>query len=226
MSLNHASLLHHNENFRSKVVPGVVVDNDDPKKMLRCRVRVAVLHRDIPDADTPWALPMNLGGPTGISGNGVASISVPVVGAKVAIMFLDDSLYHPAYISWRVEKGSDIPAELLADYPDAWGFIDGGGNLLLVNNQTGKVKFHHISGSLIELENNGDVKLTTKKDMALHVNGTTNILASGQINIHSGAQVDIRAGRINLNQSTSGASPGAATPRTKTSPPAPPSETA
>ncbi len=224
MTLRPTAVLQHNENFRGKVVPGVVIENDDPKKMLRCRVRVAVLHRDIPDEDVPWALPMNIGGGTGISGSGAGMIAVPLIGAKVALMFLDDSLLHPAYISWRVEKEGDIPAELLVDYPDAWGFLDGGGNLLLVNNKTGKVKFHHVSGSLIELENNGDVKLTTKKDLALHVNGTTNILSSGQVNVHSGSQVDIRAARVNLNQSTSGSSPSAATARTKPTAPALPTE--
>lgn len=222
--LRPTAVLKHNESFRGKIVPGVVIENDDPKKIMRCRVRVAVLHRDVPDADVPWALPMNLSGQVGLSGGGAGIISVPVVGAKVALMFMDDSLEHPAYISWRAEKSSDIPAELLVDYPDAWGFIDGGGNLLLVNNKTGQVKFHHNTGTLIDLQADGDVAVTTKKDLTLHVNGTTNIAASGQINIHSGAKVDIRAGRVELNPSTSGASPSAATPRSKPTTPALPSE--
>lgn len=222
--LRSASSLIQGDNFRGKIVAGVVIDNEDPEKLLRCRVRVAVLHRDIPDDLVPWALPMNLGGGNGMTG-GVGMISVPVVGSKVSMMFMDDSLYHAAYISWRIETSDDIPAELLADYPDAWGFLDGGGNLLLVNNVTGLVKFHHVTGTMLQFKQDGSVQLTTKKDLALHVNGVTNILASGQINLHSGAKIDMRAPRVDINKSTSGSQPVTATARTKPTTPALPAET-
>lgn len=211
MSLQPATQHLQREIFRGLIAPGVVVDNNDPKKLLRVRVRVAELHRDVPNADLPWALPMHLGGAMGINGS-VGAISVPAIGAKVALSFMDDSLYSPYYLSWRAEA-NDLPQELLADYPKCYGHIDAFGNLFLVNTELGTITMHHKTGTKIQVGGDGTMEVWLAKKFIMHGHAEVEIRGSGEVKVHSAVKVDVRAPRIDLNKSTSGTAPGALTAR-------------
>jgi len=197
--------------FRGMVVAGVVIDNNDPKKLLRVRVRVRELHREVEDEDLPWCMPMNLGGGMGMNGR-VGSINVPVNGTRVLISYLDDSQYYPVYTSWRVDETS-IPEELKADYPDVYGMIDAAGNLFTVNTKTKVVKFHHSSGTKFEIAANGGVNLTAAQSVTVGGHGDINVLGTGKVTVVGAGNIDMRGPRIDMNKSTSGPQPTAVTVR-------------
>lgn len=69
---------------------GVVIDDDDPERRGRLRVRVPVLHgtsRDMPDDTIPWA--------TNTEGNSSSSFTTPELGKVVLVDFPHGDLYHP-----------------------------------------------------------------------------------------------------------------------------------
>ena len=70
---------------------GVVVDNNDPMKVGRCRIRVRYIFDEIPDEHIPWAHPKRR--PDG------KSHVKPDVGKVVSVHFFSGDIYSPEYDS-------------------------------------------------------------------------------------------------------------------------------
>lgn len=75
---------------RSKTYLGIVEENQDPKKIGRCRIRVIDIFDDIPVEDIPWASPWK-----DLNGN---SFNVPEKGKIVTVVFDSGNIYKPEYI--------------------------------------------------------------------------------------------------------------------------------
>ena len=69
---------------------GFVEDNNDPKKLGRCKVRVHTIFDDIPTEDLPWAAPFK-----DLNGN---IFNAPEVGKVVTIIFDNGNIYKPEFI--------------------------------------------------------------------------------------------------------------------------------
>jgi len=69
---------------------GIVLDNKDPKRIGRCKVRVLSFFDNIPTQDIPWATPWK-------DPNGNQFI-IPDVGKVVSVHFDSDNIYKPEYI--------------------------------------------------------------------------------------------------------------------------------
>lgn len=78
------------EELKSKIFVGIVEDNDDPKKIGRCRVRVLNIFDDIDVDDIPWASPWK-----DLNGN---TFIVPDKGKVVSVVFDEGNQYKPEYI--------------------------------------------------------------------------------------------------------------------------------
>lgn len=74
----------------SRTYIGIVEDNNDPKKLGRCRVRVVDIFDDIPVGDIPWASPWK-----DLNGNG---FNVPERGKILTVVFDSGNVYKPEYI--------------------------------------------------------------------------------------------------------------------------------
>ena len=78
------------EEFKNKTFVGVVEDNNDPKKLGRCKVRVLNVFEEIPVEDLPWATPWK-----DLNGN---TFVVPDVGKVVSVVFDAGNIYKPEFI--------------------------------------------------------------------------------------------------------------------------------
>jgi hypothetical protein len=76
--------------LKSNTFVGFVEDNQDPKKLGRCRVRVMNVFEEIPKEDIPWAKPWK-----DLNGN---QFTVPDVGKVVTVIFDGGNVYKPQYI--------------------------------------------------------------------------------------------------------------------------------
>jgi len=77
--------------LNNKIYFGIVEDNKDPNRSGKIKVRVQGLFDDIPTEDIPYASPYS-----SIDGK---SFSVPVVGKVVSVIFSNNDIYQPYYIS-------------------------------------------------------------------------------------------------------------------------------
>lgn len=75
---------------RTRTYIGVVEENEDPKKLGRCRIRVIDIFDDIPKDDIPWASPWK-----DLNGN---SFNVPEKGKIVTVVFDSGNIYKPEYV--------------------------------------------------------------------------------------------------------------------------------
>jgi hypothetical protein len=75
---------------KSRTYVGIVEENQDPKKLGRCRVRVIDIFDEIPVEDIPWASPWK-----DLNGN---SFNVPEKGKIVTIVFDSGNIYKPEYV--------------------------------------------------------------------------------------------------------------------------------
>lgn len=79
------------------VLLGVVVDNNDPTRTGRAKVRVRGLFDDIPDEDLPWANQTSVVSFGSKDGGGM--ISVPKIGSLVNVQFDNGNWYSPFFTS-------------------------------------------------------------------------------------------------------------------------------
>ncbi len=75
---------------QNKTYIGVVEDNNDPKRLGRCRVRVFDVFDDLPVDDIPWASPWK-----DLNGN---QYNLPEKGKIMTVIFDSGNIYRPEYL--------------------------------------------------------------------------------------------------------------------------------
>lgn len=193
---------------------GYVVDNKDPDKRQRVKIRIPQLHRNVPDSDLPWVRPSHRGQAN--AGSGVGRVDVPPEGALMDVSFDEDDphnpLYHGSPALDKVAKDNEILNE---DYPHTVGEVDDSGNKWTINKLRKEALFQHVSGSSIFMDGAGNITLNAKSKLVL--NGSTGVDVTGSnINVHSPGQTDVKGQDINLNNS--GTAKSTTTPTARTTP--------
>ena len=193
---------------------GIIVDNNDPLKLQRVKVRIHQLHRGIPDAELPWAVkqPQSAQG----FGSGLGSFGVPAKFTKVAIKFMNDSLMYPKYVGGLINSKDQALTEFASDYPEVYGQIDCAGNLLkVVTKQGGEtVQFIHKSGSRITIAADGSIEITSAKDLTLNANGSIALRSSTAAYLETQGTLYFNCAYVQSN-SASPTVPSSVTPRTR-----------
>lgn len=133
---------------------GIVVDNADPDKRGRVKVRVPAL---LGENDTDWALPCFACG--GLADQGW--YAVPQVDAQVWVEFEGGDLNYPIWTGTFWQQGSDVPAEV-QDPPTTTLVKTPKGHKLLLEDQDDNeaIELVHLGGATITIDKNGSVALT------------------------------------------------------------------
>ena len=139
----------------SKYHPGKVVDNADPLKKGRCRIRVFGVYEDsIPDDEIPWAIPDG-----NFVGSSAGSFIVPPKDAVVNVYFDNDDMYSPKYTTKVMQKPiSSMASNPLGDYPNTMVFFETDeGDYFKLNRKSGEFVFAHRSGASISISRSGHI---------------------------------------------------------------------
>lgn len=169
---------------------GIVVDNNDPEQLGRCRIRVFGLHEDsIPDKALPWALPDDK-----FVGSFVGSMIIPPKEALVRVYFDKGDIYSPVYTTKIPEVGPDKKYKsrhISRDYPDTLLFFETDkGDYFTINKRRSEITFHSAGGAMIRIDNKGNISIdTTEADVLygggvkLEVNGDVQLKTVGDVTI-------------------------------------------
>jgi hypothetical protein len=132
---------------------GKVVDNNDPDKQGRCKVRVfSVFDDSIQDSDLPWALPEFT-----FVGSLVGSFIVPPVDAIVRVKFDNGDIYRPIYMT-KVVDANNLPSDKDTSYPDMMVFFEtDNGDKFTIDRRTGDTIYTHKSGTTIAIDGMGNI---------------------------------------------------------------------
>lgn len=169
-----------------------VVNNNDPLKLQRVQFRIKKIHRGVVDDNLPWALPDN----RQVQGNNqVGSINIPVVGSSILVDYLSDySVLYRGDFNQDTNKSEELTG---TSYPNAYGFIDKSGNKFFVDTTNDTVAFTHLSGTQIQIAQDGKVTIIGAKGLDINSAQNIDMKATGNINI-SCASFNVNSNSISL----------------------------
>lgn len=154
---------------------GIVVDNNDPDKLGKCKIRVFGVFDEVADKDLPWAA-----GEQEFIGGLKGSFIVPPVGCIVAVGFENGDIYFPEY-SRKVINSRSLPTNASKNYPNNMIFFETDhGTAFEIDRTNDEVTFVHKSGMKVKFVIDGDSgKITGNMDeLDLTMTGETNIKAT------------------------------------------------
>lgn len=156
------------DRFHGKYL-GIVVDNDDPKGLMRLRVKVGEVFGE---ETTGWALPCSP-----YAGTGVGFAAVPPVGSLV-------------FVEWPAGDTSRVPIWTGGAWPDGDGVTDAGPDAIVLTTPAGhKIVIRDESGNeAIEIETPSGAKLALDvSGIAIEFGSQSVKLTSSSVSINDGA---------------------------------------
>jgi hypothetical protein len=182
---------------------GEVIDNEDPLKKGRCRIRVygkmdmRVDPYDdaspyvIPDENLPWASLTTAFGAGSATGSG--QFSVPKIGSVVSVTFDNGNPYYPEY-SFHQHISDEFKAEIENSYTNSHGIIYD-----TITEGGLKVFFTEEKGLMLDYK---ETQINIKPDNSVNIlnpNGDTIILTNdGNLTIKTSAKVKVDSPAIEL----------------------------
>lgn len=173
---------------------GTIEDNVDPKKNGRCRIRVYGVFSDlnIPTDALPWAKKDE-----SFVGSSVGSFVVPPIGTIVKVYFENDDVYNPIYTT-KALVTSTLSSERDEDYPNSMVLFEtDAGEFFKINRTTNESVYRHASGTLIKINEEGDISI----DNSGTSSGKVNFISKGDISLVSetgSVKIEAELGFIDL----------------------------
>lgn len=143
-------------NWANTEVDGLVVDNNDPLKAGRIKVRIAGVHDGVPNEHLPWAV-CGITSGRGPTGN-AASLRVPMKGSRVKIRFQQGDPSNPEYVG-AVLGSNALPSVFQENYPNRNGEQFPNGTHWYVDESTNDLFIHH-QGTTINIDSSGNVQIS------------------------------------------------------------------
>ena len=200
---------------------GTVIDNGDPDKRQRVRVRVPQLHRNLPDDKIPWTMPMNNSNQAN-AGVGVGGVQVPPKGAKMNFSITDNDPHNPMTNGSVTTDDANKDNELLQEnYPHTYGTVDQAGNKDATNTELNTQTKTHKSGATHHTDGGGSQSQFSPGDITIAAKGNITLAADGVIKIHAKGALDLKGATISLNGSGAAANVAPVGPRTRPTVPNP-----
>lgn len=192
---------------------GYIVDNNDPEKRQRVKIRIPQLHRGISDDDLPWMMPSAQG--QNHAGGGVGRVEVPPNNALMEVKFEEDDPHSGRYRGSatidEVHKDNELLQE---DYPKTVGGVDETGHKETWNKQKKEYTRTWPSGTTLHVDGAGTVSITAASDINFSAKGKINLAADGGMKIHSKQPIDVKGQVVGLNNSGTTSEASSTTPRT------------
>lgn len=163
-----------------KPLRGIVVDNNDPKRLgrIKCEVPPFIMGSA---SELPWIMQR---ASTGLGGTGSDSgMCIPLIGSQVVVEFPWGDPYSAVYSGfWRSDATDQ--STFAEDYPNTYGFEDNTGTYWKVNMAQRYTEFKHTSGSYLRFKADGTVEEHVAKDKITTIAGNKTETVDGDTVIH------------------------------------------
>jgi len=166
MNKNNKDKELESDNLRETHWLGTVVDNEDPAKLGRCRIKVYGKFDLLENESIPWATPMNR--------DHVGSHNIPRVGDILAVRFDNGNIYHPEY--WfQINQNKELKEDILDPSEEAHNVIslvyDAERNLRIYHSPEDGLVISRGEGAkerpIIQIDEEGHIKISTDSKIFL-----------------------------------------------------------
>jgi len=155
-----------------KVHSGIVVYNDDPRRLGRVKVIIPGIYEDEDYDSLPWCRPL-LPSTAGGSPDRI-EFSVPKIGSDVEVTFRDN-YYNPFYQTCRIIEGQSPKVIFGEDYPNTFGKVYPSGQIRRGNSVARWSESFHPSGMFNRVSIRGDYSMHVPGDLIINVDGRLNV---------------------------------------------------
>lgn len=181
---------------------GYVVDNEDPQKAGRCRIRVYNLFDNIPDDMLAWATPAAT---SVFGGRAQGALSVPKKGTIVRVKFNGGNIYNPEYSSANNIDTSMIE-EHKGDYIDTQVLVHDIDHQFFVIFQPNRGFQIFYKDSYIQIHPDNMISLVHANEQSIIQlqNDVINIVSNKDVNVggNSNSSINITANTVNIEGKT------------------------
>jgi len=186
---------------------GKVVDNDDPERLGRVKIRVIGYYENLEDEWLPWAIP-----DVSFIGGKCGSQVIPEVGTMVRGYFEKGDVQRPVFNGIAFNQYNSYSRMGLtgrqnkSEYPHKMVLMETDqGDFLTLNRKSGELVFTHRTGAMTCINKNGDIEIYTgnqmnpKGNLNVKVYGNSKISTDGNCEIFAGGDAKIdAAGYVDL----------------------------
>lgn len=184
---------------------GKVIDNKDPDKIGRCKIRVQGYYEGIDNDDLPWALPS----PSFI-GSYKGSFVVPQNGTLVNGHFDQGDENVPVYDGLAIHEATTKGiSDKDNDYPNTMVIFETEDNdSFSVNRSSGEISLKHRSGSSMSIDKNGNCTISLQNlgsggNLNLSIKGNVKIECDGNAEVNAKGNVKVDGSKITLGKNPS-----------------------
>ena len=176
---------------------GIVIDNADPEKRARLKLRIPSV---LADQDTDWALPCLPYG--GLDQQGM--FMVPDVDSQIWVEFEEGDIHRPIWVGTFWQQESDVPEDAAKEEPTTRLFQTKSGHILQFDDEEGEEQFRlfHPADAEMLIDKNGTISLRDTSGAVLRMDAENNEIivedANGNIMTmnSSGTKVEDSNGNI------------------------------
>lgn len=146
----------------SGIYVGLVVDNNDPKKLGRLKISIPSVYGNIKNEDLPWAEPCF---PYGHTDKGI--FFIPEKNSLISVMFINGSPYKPIWLGAIFRENENVvPSEAKDIYPQR-KIIKTNTGYLMFDDDAQYIELKHRNGSTITLSDDGDIIIHAANDVVI-----------------------------------------------------------
>jgi hypothetical protein len=187
--------------LQERIWLGVVVDNDDPEQLGRCRIKVYSLFDDLEDTQVPWAFPVTNNSFAG-GGGGFGSISIPKIGAIVRVQFSEGNIYSPEYYGIQTINRA-MQADIADSYLNSHVIAYDEDEQMKVYYTPGKglTIFHKESQVIINPDSSITIEHKDSQSIIELVGDTINVVSQNEVNVTSTNTVNITTENVVIDHS-------------------------
>lgn len=143
----------------------IVVDNKDPEKRGRLRLRIPSV---LADQDSDWALPcLPFGG-----GSAYGLFVIPQVDAQVWMEFEEGDISRPIWTGTFWQQTDDVPQDAAKEEPTTRLLQTPAGHILQFDDEDGKeqLRLHHMADAELLIDDKGSISLTDSNGAKVTLN--------------------------------------------------------
>lgn len=179
---------------------GEVVDNEDPLKELRCKIRVYGLMDSLKDDELIWFFPDNKCFFAGGGSGGFGCGSVPKKGTKVKVRFQNNDIYSGVY--YTIENiNESLRNEISDDYKDTHVLLYDDDHKLKVIYQPNRGFEIYLKESRVLINPDSSITIEHKGTSSIIelIGDNIRIVSNSKVEITTGSKVEITSGECVAN---------------------------